>query len=70
VRRVIETATLAKAWNITHTREIEELEAAGSWNAARKARKAKAPWEFDTPGEELSVQEWTGPAAFTDSVLS
>lgn len=33
-------------------------------------RKEIPPWEIDSSGEELAVQEWTGPAAFTDSVLS
>lgn len=61
---------LAKAWNISHGRKIEELESAGKWTAARKLRRQAAPWERDTLGERLAVQEWTGPAAFTDAILS
>jgi len=32
--------------------------------------RQKKPWEGDKKGQMLSVQEWTGPAAFTDAVLS
>lgn len=70
IRRVIETSVLAKAWNITHLRKIEELESAGKWAAARALKAEPAPWEADTLGDRLTVQEWTGPAAFTDAVLS
>lgn len=70
VRRIIETSTLAKAWKITHERKIEELEATGKKSAASKLREQPLPWEEDTIGDRLSVQEWTGPAAFTDAVLS
>jgi alpha 1,6-mannosyltransferase len=70
VRRIIETSTLARAWEINRARKIEELEAKGKKSAARNLRKQLSPWEADTIGDRLSVQEWTGPAAFTDSVLS
>jgi hypothetical protein len=70
VRRIIETSTLARAWKITRAAKIEELEANGKKYAARKLREQPTPWEADTIGDRLSVQEWTGPAAFTDAVLS
>ncbi|KAF9505826.1 glycosyltransferase family 32 protein [Hydnum rufescens UP504] len=70
VRRIVDTSTLAHAWNITHRRQIEALEAA-NWRArAAKVMQRKKPWDGDTKGQKLSVQEWTGPAAFTDAVLS
>jgi len=70
VRRIIETSTLARAWKINRARKIEELEANGKKSAARNLKEQPPPWEADTIGDRLSVQEWTGPAAFTDSVLS
>ena len=33
-------------------------------------RKVKRPWDLDIKGDPLSIQEWTGPAVFTDAVLS
>ncbi len=70
VRRILDTHVLAQAWNITHTRRIETLEAEGLWSHAQKLRMMRKPWEADVKGERMSVQEWTGPATFTDGVLS
>lgn len=70
VRRIVETTTVAKAWEITHIRKAQALEAAGRLSRAEGERKLKKPWDLDVKGEALSVQEWTGPAVFTDAVLS
>ncbi|KAF8334339.1 uncharacterized protein EI90DRAFT_3181902 [Cantharellus anzutake] len=70
IRRITDTFVVAQAWNITHYRAIEMLEAEGRWTHAHKLRLMRKPWEGDVKGERMSVQEWTGPAAFTDAVLS
>lgn len=70
VRRIVETTTVAKAWGITQTRHIQALEAEGKRGQATSLRQAKKPWELDAKGDPLSIQEWTGPAVFTDAVLS
>jgi len=70
VRRIVETSTLAKAWKITRTQQIEEMKATGKTSALRKLTEQPTPWEADTIGDQLSVQEWTGPAVFTDALLS
>jgi len=70
IRRILDTYVLAQGWNITHTQRIETFEAEGSWTHAQKLRMIRKPWEADVRGERMSVQEWTGPATFTDAVLS
>jgi alpha 1,6-mannosyltransferase len=70
VRRIVETGTVAKAWQITNTRETQALEAAGWLSEAKQLRQGKKPWDGDKKGDPLSIQEWTGPAVFTDAVLS
>lgn len=70
VRRVVETTAVARAWQITHFRKAQGLEALGWKKEAERERTMPRPWEQDVKGEPLSVQEWTGPAVFTDAVLS
>lgn len=70
VRRIVDTKTVAKAWEIEHTRKTQALEAAGSLRQAEDERKVRKPWDADRKGDSLSIQEWTGPAVFTDAVLS
>lgn len=70
VRRIVETATIARAWKITHLRKMQAFEAMGWTSKVENERNVKRPWDGDVKGEQLSVQEWTGPALFTDAVLS
>ncbi|KAF8321538.1 hypothetical protein DL93DRAFT_2223905 [Clavulina sp. PMI_390] len=70
VRRIVETSAIARAWEIGHLRTAQGYEAAGKLDKAKKERTLKRPWETDTKGKVMSVQEWTGPAVFTDAVLS
>ncbi|KAF8311261.1 hypothetical protein DL93DRAFT_2083467 [Clavulina sp. PMI_390] len=70
-RRIIDGVALAHAWNVTQEAKIEQLEARGYWQKAHHIRDSMVhPWEVETFRDRLTVQEWTGPAAFTDSVLS
>jgi len=70
VRRIMDTAVVAKALSITHTRLVEAYRSAGRTKMARAVEMAPKPWVQDRKGEVMDVQEWTGPAVFTDSVMS
>jgi hypothetical protein len=61
---------VAKAWEIQHLRKVQALEAGGWSRKADAERNTKKPWDSDIKGDPLSIQEWTGPAVFTDAVLS
>lgn len=69
-RRIVETTTLARAWEITHIRKQQALEANGQSGEAEVVKGEMRPWDVDHKGDLLSVQEWTGPALWTDCVLS